>query len=175
MSGRMLRDPKVRRAYIATKVVVFGVAALLTWPLAEAIGPQAWWGLAVFGVVLLALGAAVLGMPAARTGHAAGERDGAGDDPDPAPPGLVELPIEDWIDLHSFPPRDIPGVVGDYLRAAHECGIREVRLIHGRGIGVQREGVRRTLSTHPLVAEYHDAPPDRGGWGATIAVLKDGW
>jgi hypothetical protein len=174
MPGRMLRDPKVRRAYVATKVVVFGVAALLTWPLAEAIGPQAWWGLAVFGVVLLALGAAVLGMPAARADDAAGERDGADDETDPEPAELVALPIEDWIDLHSFPPRDIPGVVGDYLRAAHERGFRELRLIHGRGIGVQRERVRSVLSTHPLVTEYHDAPPERGGWGATIAVLKDG-
>jgi len=173
MPGRMLRDPKVRRAYVATKVVVFGVAALLTWPLAKAIGPQAWWGLAVFGVVLLALGAAVLGMPAARTGDVGGDGEGVGDDTDTGTAELVELPIEDWIDLHSFPPRDIPGVVGDYLRAAHERGYREVRLIHGRGIGVQRESVRRALSTHPLVAEYHDAPPDRGGWGATVVRLKD--
>jgi hypothetical protein len=174
MPGRMLRDPKVRRAYVATKVVVFGVAALLTWPLAEAIGPQAWWGLAVFGLVLLALGAAVLWMPAARAGDAAGEREKAGDETDPEPAELVALPIEDWIDLHSFPPRDIPSVVGDYLRAAHERGHRELRLIHGRGIGVQRERVRSVLSTHPLVTEYHDAPPERGGWGATIVRLKDG-
>jgi Smr domain len=173
MPGRMLHDPKARSAYVATKIVVFGVAALLTWPLAEAIGPQAWWGLAVFGVVLLALGAAVLGMPAARAGDAAGERDGAGDEPDPGPAELVALPIEDWIDLHSFPPRDIPRVVDDYLRAAHDRGYRELRLIHGRGIGVQRERVRSVLSTHPLVREYYDAPPERGGWGATIAVLKD--
>jgi hypothetical protein len=173
MPGRMLRDPKVRRAYVATKVVVFGVAALLTWPLAEAIGPQAWWGLAVFGVVLLALGAAVLGMPAARADDAAGERDGADDHSDPGPAELVALPIEDWIDLHSFPPRDIPSIVGDYLQAAHERGFRELRLIHGRGIGVQRERVRSVLSTHPLVTEYHDAPPERGGWGATVVRLKD--
>jgi hypothetical protein len=174
MAGRALADPKVRRAYIATKVVVFGVAAVLTWPLAEAIGPQAWWGLAIFGVVLLALGAAVLGMPAAHSASVGAERAGTRDDASAEPAELVELPIEDFIDLHNFEPRDIPSVVDDYLRAAHERGFREVRLIHGRGIGVQRERVRSVLAEHPLVAEYHDAPPERGGWGATIAVLKDG-
>jgi hypothetical protein len=172
MPGRALADPKVRRAYIVTKVVVFGVAAVLTWPLAEAIGPQAWWGLAIFGVVLLALGAAVLGMPAPRSASA--ERSGIRDDASAEPAALVELPIEDFIDLHNFSPRDIPSVVDDYLRAAHEQGFREVRLIHGRGIGVQRERVRSVLSQHPLVAEYHDAPPERGGWGATVALLKAG-
>jgi hypothetical protein len=174
MAGRALADPKVRRAYIVTKVVVFGVAAVLTWPLAEAIGPQAWWGLAIFGVVLLALGAAVLGMPAARSANAGADRAGTHDEAPAEPAELVELPVEDWIDLHPFPPRDIPGVVDDYLRAAHERGFREVRLIHGRGIGVQRERVRSVLSQHPLVAEYHDAPPERGGWGATVVRLKDG-
>ena len=174
MPGRALADPKVRRAYIVTKVVVFGVAAVLTWPLAEAIGPQAWWGLAIFGVVLLALGAAVLGMPAPRSASASAERAGTRDDASAEPAELVELPIEDFIDLHNFEPRDIPSVVDDYLRAAREQGFREVRLIHGRGIGVQRERVRSVLSTHPLVTEYHDAPPERGGWGATIARLKDG-
>jgi len=173
MPGRMLADPKVRRAYIVTKVVVFGVAAVLTWPLAEAIGPQAWWGLAIFGVVLLALGAAVLGMPAPRS-SAAVDRAAVEDDTSAEPAEVVELPVEDVIDLHNFEPRDIPAVVDDYLRATHERGFREVRLIHGRGIGVQRERVRSVLSQHPLVAEYHDAPPERGGWGATIVVLKDG-
>ncbi len=173
MAGRALADPKVRRAYIVTKMVVFGVAAVLTWPLAEAIGPQAWWGLAIFGVVLLALGAAVLGMPAPRSAGAT-ERAGTRDDASAEPKELVELPIEDFIDLHNFSPRDIPSVVDDYLRAAHEQGFREVRLIHGRGIGVQRERVRSVLAEHPLVAEYRDAPPERGGWGATIVVLKDG-
>ena len=173
MPGRALADPKIRRAYIATKLVVFGVAAVLTWPLAEAIGPQAWWGLAIFGVVLLALGAAVLGMPA-RTGKVADDRAQADDAPGSEPEQVVELPVEDFIDLHNFEPRDIPGVVDEYLQAAHERGYREVRLIHGRGIGVQRERVRSVLAKHPLVAEFSDAPPDRGGWGATIVRLKNG-
>ncbi len=174
MPGHAFADPKVRRAYIVTKVVVFGVAAVLTWPLAEAIGPEAWWGLAVFGVVLLALGVAVLGMPAPRTAGASAERAGTRDDASAEPVELVELPIEDYIDLHNFSPRDIPSVADEFLRAAHERGFREVRLIHGRGIGVQREQVRSVLSQHPLVAEYRDAPPERGGWGATIARLRAG-
>ena len=94
------------------------------------------------------------------------------DDPDPEIP--VELPVEDFIDLHPFPPRDIPDVVTDYLEAAHAKGFREVRLIHGRGIGVQRERVRSTLAKHPLVESFSDATADRGGWGATIAYLSQG-
>jgi hypothetical protein len=165
----VFRDPKVRRAYIATKVVVFAVAAVLTWPLAKAIGPEAWWGLAVFGVVLVALGVAVLGLP--RVGSRPRE-DAADADDESTPEDTIELPIEDWIDLHPFPPRDITSVVTEYLVAAHAKGFAEVRLIHGRGIGVQRERVRSALSGSPLVVEFHDAPPERGGWGATIATLK---
>lgn len=164
------RDPKMRRAYIATKLVVFAVAAVMTWPLAKVIGPEAWWGLAVFGVVLIALGVAVLGIP--RVGRAGSFADEVEDAEGTRALGTVELPIEDWIDLHPFPPRDITSVVTDYLEAAHAKGFHEVRLIHGRGIGVQRERVRSVLSESPLVAEYHDAPPERGGWGATIAHLK---
>lgn len=165
----VFRDPKVRRAYIATKVVVFAVAAVLTWPLAKAIGPEAWWGLAVFGVVLVALGVAVLGLP--RVGSRQVE-DAAEVDDESSLEDTIELPIEDWIDLHPFPPRDITSVVTEYLAAAHAKGFAEVRLIHGRGIGVQRERVRSVLSGSPLVVEFHDAPPERGGWGATIATLK---
>ncbi|HEX9723689.1 MAG TPA: Smr/MutS family protein [Vicinamibacteria bacterium] len=83
----------------------------------------------------------------------------------------VHVPVEDSLDLHSFSPRDIPSVVESYLEAAWEAGFREVRLIHGRGKGVQKEAVRRVLSTHPRVSEFREAPPDRGGWGATIVWL----
>ena len=85
----------------------------------------------------------------------------------------IELPIEDALDLHAFAPRDVAAVVEDYLVAAHARGFREVRLIHGRGIGVQREIVRSVLGRHPLVADFADAPPERGGWGATVARLKE--
>jgi hypothetical protein len=166
----MLGDPKARRAYVLTKVGVFAAAALATWPLARLIGPKAWWGLGVFGLLLLALTAAVLGAAGRREDSE--ESSGLPDDEEEADPELaVELPIEDSIDLHSFPPAELPAVVGDYLEAAHARGFREVRIIHGRGIGVQRERVRSLLSSHPLVENYRDAPSDRGGWGATIAWL----
>ena len=83
-----------------------------------------------------------------------------------------EVPIEDALDLHSFAPRDVPDVVDGYLEAAAEAGFREVRLIHGKGKGVQRRRVQEILSTHPLVEEFFDAPAARGAWGATIARLR---
>jgi len=85
----------------------------------------------------------------------------------------IEVPIEGALDLHSFGPRDVASVVEEYLSAAHERGFREVRIIHGRGIGVQRSIVRAVLSRHLLVVSFADAPPDRGGWGATIVRLRD--
>ena len=84
----------------------------------------------------------------------------------------VELPLEDFIDLHPFQPRDIPGVVEAYLDAVVEAGHTEVRLIHGRGIGVQRERVRSVLTRHPDVVNFADAPSSRGGWGATVVYLR---
>jgi DNA-nicking Smr family endonuclease len=84
----------------------------------------------------------------------------------------VPIPIEDALDLHAFAPRDVPSVVDEYLRAAHARGFREVRLIHGRGIGVQRRIVQALLGTHALVLRYADAPAGRGGWGATVVTLR---
>ena len=84
----------------------------------------------------------------------------------------VRIPIEDALDLHAFAPKDVPSVVAEYLEAAHARGFTEVRLIHGRGAGVQRRIVRTVLAKHPLVAGYTDAPPQRGGWGATIVRLR---
>ena len=84
----------------------------------------------------------------------------------------VQIPIEDTLDLHSFGPRDVASVVEEYLKAAHERGFREVRIIHGRGIGVQRSIVRAVLSRHLLVASFADAPAERGGWGATVVTLR---
>lgn len=82
------------------------------------------------------------------------------------------IPIEDALDLHAFAPADVRAVVDDYLREAHALGFREVRLIHGRGTGAQRASVRAVLARHPLVEGYADAPPERGGWGATLARLR---
>jgi len=86
--------------------------------------------------------------------------------------GGVALPIEDSLDLHSFRPQDVRSVVDEYLIAAHARGFTEVRLIHGRGIGVQRANVQAFLATHPLVVGYADAPEDRGGRGATLVRLR---
>jgi DNA-nicking Smr family endonuclease len=84
----------------------------------------------------------------------------------------VRVPIEDSLDLHSFQPRDIPSVVDEYLHEARARGFTEVRLIHGRGIGVQRRIVQSLLSNHPLVAAFADAPEERGGRGATVVRLR---
>ena len=86
-------------------------------------------------------------------------------------PDPVDVPIEDALDLHAFAPREIPDVVTAYLEAAAAAGFREVRLIHGRGQGVQRRRVHEVLAASPLVERFADATPERGGWGATIAIL----
>ncbi len=80
------------------------------------------------------------------------------------------VPIEDALDLHAFAPRDIPSVVEEYVRAAREAGLREVRLIHGRGTGVQRGIVQAALEKNPLVERFDDAPGSH--LGATVAVLR---
>jgi DNA-nicking Smr family endonuclease len=79
------------------------------------------------------------------------------------------VPIEDTLDLHAFAPRDIPSVVEEYVRAAREAGLREVRLIHGRGKGVQRGIVQAALEKDPLVESFDDAPGSH--LGATVARL----
>jgi dsDNA-specific endonuclease/ATPase MutS2 len=89
------------------------------------------------------------------------------DDPEPE-----IVPIEDAIDLHGFAPRDIPKVVEAYVEAARERGFGEVRLIHGKGKGVQRARVQQILAASPHVVEFFDGVPGRGGWGATIARLR---
>jgi DNA-nicking Smr family endonuclease len=92
-------------------------------------------------------------------------------DDDDTPPEAIELPITDELDLHTFAPRDIPDVVADYVDACRERGILLVRIVHGRGKGVQRAVVRRALGEMPHVASFDDAPPSSGGWGATLAKL----
>jgi DNA-nicking Smr family endonuclease len=82
----------------------------------------------------------------------------------------VRLPIESEIDLHPFAPRDIPSVVQEYVNAAVEAGISEVRIVHGRGRGVQRGIVQAALEQHPLVVEFWDDPAAH--LGATCARLK---
>jgi DNA-nicking Smr family endonuclease len=84
----------------------------------------------------------------------------------------VRVPIEPVIDLHAFHPRDVSSLVDEYISAAHQAGLREVRIVHGRGIGVQRGIVHAALERHPLVVEFWDAPDAH--LGATVARLQTG-
>jgi DNA-nicking Smr family endonuclease len=83
---------------------------------------------------------------------------------------VVRVPVEDAIDLHAFAPRDVLSVVEEYLAAAHEAGFDVVRLIHGRGKGVQRAAVQRLLRSHSLVEEFWDAGESH--LGATMVKLR---
>ena len=82
------------------------------------------------------------------------------------------VPIEDVLDLHSVSPKDVEGVVHEYLSEARRLGFKALRIVHGRGIGVQREIVRKVLSRTPFITFYGDAPGEAGGWGATIITLE---
>jgi dsDNA-specific endonuclease/ATPase MutS2 len=84
----------------------------------------------------------------------------------------IRLPITDVFDLHSVPPRDMQDVVREYLLEARHRGFRALRIIHGRGIGVQREIVRSILERTDFVEEFRDAPAEAGGWGATFVTLN---
>ena len=84
----------------------------------------------------------------------------------------VILPIEDSLDLHPFQPKEIASVVEEYLEECRRAGFSEVRLIHGKGVGVQRNIVRSVLGKHSAVQSYYDAPAEAGGWGATVVILK---
>ena len=89
------------------------------------------------------------------------------DDDDP-----IEIPITDTLDLHPFQPGEIKDVAREYLIEAHARGFRQVRLIHGRGVGVQRERIRALLQTLEFVDGFTDADVSGGGWGATVVALK---
>jgi len=85
--------------------------------------------------------------------------------------GPIEIPITDVLDLHSFQARDVKDTVEAYLEEAHRLGLTALRIIHGRGIGVQREMVRTILARTPYVSSFSDAPAEAGGWGATVVTL----
>ena len=85
----------------------------------------------------------------------------------------VELEITDVLDLHTFPPSQVKDLVRDYLDLAHEKGLRELRIIHGKGSGTQRRMVRSILDRDPRVVHYGDPPGHQGGWGATWVELQD--
>ena len=84
---------------------------------------------------------------------------------------VVRIPIEDWIDLHTFSPKEIPDLLEDYLTECRKKGFAEVRIIHGKGKGVQRKIVRSVLEKSPFVESFRDAPLEAGSWGATIVFL----
>ena len=90
-------------------------------------------------------------------------------EPEPEP---VRIPITDVFDLHSVPPRDVRAVVEEYLSEAHRLGFKALRIVHGRGIGVQREIVRSVLAGCEFVLDFRDAPAEAGGWGATVVTLR---
>lgn len=114
--------------------------------------------------------------------RAAGARPGRGqedaallDDDEVDPfnpfPEPVRIEITDVIDLHTINPKEVKRVVEEYLVEARRAGFRSVRIIHGKGTGAQREMVRTILERTTFVRDWTDAPPERGGWGATIAHL----
>jgi dsDNA-specific endonuclease/ATPase MutS2 len=84
----------------------------------------------------------------------------------------IRIPITDTFDLHTIAPRDVKAAVEAYLEEAHKLGLTALRIIHGRGIGVQREIVRSVLSRTEFVVSFKDAPAEAGGWGATIVTLR---
>lgn len=84
----------------------------------------------------------------------------------------VKIPITDELDLHLFQPREYPDLLADYLVECQQAGIHRVRIIHGKGSGFQRRRVRQILAEMPMVESFADAPPQSGGWGATIVILK---
>jgi dsDNA-specific endonuclease/ATPase MutS2 len=108
--------------------------------------------------------------PAGEAAPANGSEEDEVDPFDPFPEP-VRLEITDVFDLHAFAPREVRAVVEEYLREARRKGFRRVRIIHGKGVGVQREAVRRILACTPFVEHFSDAPPEAGGWGATVAHL----
>jgi dsDNA-specific endonuclease/ATPase MutS2 len=89
-------------------------------------------------------------------------------------PELVELPLEDVLDLHTFSPKETPDLIDHYIQQAYQAGFKQIRIIHGKGKGVQRTIVHSLLAKNPYVQEIETAPPEFGGWGATIVFLKQG-
>ena len=99
-------------------------------------------------------------------------REPPGDGEDWVEPEPVVVEITDVFDLHDFHPREIPELVDAYLEAAQEKGFVDVRIVHGRGKGVQRARVQALLQGHARVESFADASAERGGWGATLVRLR---
>ncbi len=84
----------------------------------------------------------------------------------------IKIPIEDVLDLHTFRPQDLPDLLADYLTECLKADIYSVRIIHGKGKGVQKKRVQGILRKNPMVISFRDAPPEAGGWGATLVELN---
>ena len=84
----------------------------------------------------------------------------------------IQIPIEDVLDLHTFRPQDIADLLENYFDECIKAGIFLVRVIHGKGKGIQKRQVQRILQNNPAVKSFMDAPPEAGGWGATLVQLK---
>jgi hypothetical protein len=108
--------------------------------------------------------------PASETGNVDDSDEGDDSDFFPEP---VRLEINDIFDLHTIAPRDVERVVVEYLLEARRAGFRSVRIIHGKGRGVQRRLVQQILARTPFIRDWADAPPQSGGWGATVAHLEN--
>lgn len=95
------------------------------------------------------------------------DRDSDGPFPDPVP-----LPLDGTLDLHAFRPEEVGELVPEWIEACHAAGLRDLRVVHGKGIGALRRTVEAILARHPLVASFRTALEDRGGWGATLVTLR---
>ncbi len=98
------------------------------------------------------------------TGGPPGEDGGAGEP--------VPLPLDGTLDLHTFAPSEIGSLVPEWLEASRAAGLRELRIVHGKGTGALRRSVEALLARHPLVASFRTAGEDAGGWGATVVTRR---
>jgi DNA-nicking Smr family endonuclease len=85
----------------------------------------------------------------------------------------VKIPIQDILDLHTFKPKDLPDLLVDYFQACIDAGIFSVRIVHGKGRGILKKRVQGVLKKNLMVKSFQDAPPEAGGWGATLVELKN--
>lgn len=93
-------------------------------------------------------------------------------DEDPPFPDPVPLPLDGTLDLHTFPPAELGALLPEWIEASHAAGLRELRVVHGKGTGALRRSVEVILSRHPLVLSFRTAQEDGGGWGATLVKLR---